>query len=70
VHVTSLPKDYYHFDPVGHRMSGERSGRVYRLGDRLRVKAARVDLDERKIDFETVDMPVRRARKRMKARGR
>jgi len=51
-------------------MSGERSGRVYRLGDRLRVKAARVDLDERKIAFETVDMPVRRARKRMKARGR
>jgi ribonuclease R len=70
VHVTSLPKDYYHFDPVGHRMSGERSGRVYRLGDRLRVKAARVDLDERKIDFETVDMSVRQARKRRKARGR
>ncbi|MCG5510920.1 ribonuclease R [Ectothiorhodospira lacustris] len=51
VHVTSLSNDYYHFDPAGHRLSGERSGRVYRLGDPVRVKVARVDLDERKIDF-------------------
>jgi ribonuclease R len=50
-HITSLPKDYYHFDPVSHTMSGERSGRSYRLGDRIRVSVARVDLDERKIDF-------------------
>lgn len=55
VHVTSLPHDYYHFDPIGHRMSGERSGRVYRLGDPLRVKVARVTLDERKIDFEPIE---------------
>ncbi len=51
VHVTALDNDYYKFDPVGHRLSGERGGRVYRLGDAIRVKVARVDLDERKIDF-------------------
>jgi ribonuclease R len=51
VHVTSLANDYYNFDPVGHRMTGERSGRVYRIGDPIRVQVARVDLDERKIDF-------------------
>ncbi|MDS4030717.1 MAG: ribonuclease R [Candidatus Contendobacter sp.] len=55
VHVTSLRNDYYHFDPVGHRLHGERSGQVYRLGDRLTVRVARVDLDERKIDFEPVE---------------
>lgn len=52
VHVTALGDDYFHFDPIGHRLSGERTATVYRLGDRVRVKVARVDLDERKIDFE------------------
>ncbi len=55
VHVTALRNDYYHFDPVGHRLHGERSGQVYRLGDSLRVRVARVDLDDRKIDFELVE---------------
>ncbi len=55
VHVTSLRNDYYQFDPVGHRLHGERSGQVYRLGDRLTVRVVRVDLDERKIDFEPVE---------------
>jgi len=52
VHVTSLEKDYFHFEPVKHRMLGERTRKVYRLGDRLRIRVARVDLDERKIDFD------------------
>ncbi|MDT4857770.1 Ribonuclease R [compost metagenome] len=52
MHVTALPGDYYHFDPVHHRLSGERSGRSFRLGDEVEVVVARVDLDERKIDFE------------------
>lgn len=51
VHITALDKDYYHFDPVGHRLVGERSGQVFRLGDPITVQVARVDLDERKIDF-------------------
>ena len=52
VHVSALDNDYYHFEPVGHRLVGERTRKVYRVGDRLRVKVMRVDLDERKIDFE------------------
>lgn len=55
VHVTSLRNDYYQFDPVGHRLRGERTGQIYRLGDRLMVRLIRVDLDERKIDFEPVE---------------
>jgi len=57
VHVTSLARDYYHFDPVGHRLTGKRSGKVYRLGDMLRVVVARVDLDERRIDLELSERP-------------
>jgi len=51
VHITALDNDYYHFDPVGYRLTGERTGMVYRLGDRLRIQVAAVNLDERKIDF-------------------
>ncbi len=54
VHVTGLQNDYYHFDPAHHRLVGERTRRIYRLADKLRVRVARVDLDERKIDFELV----------------
>ncbi len=54
VHVTGLQNDYYHFDPAHHRLVGERTRRIYRLGDKLKVRVARVDLDERKIDFELV----------------
>ncbi len=52
VHVTGLPNDYYHFDPVRHTLVGERRGLKFSLADRVRVAVANVDLDERKIDFQ------------------
>lgn len=52
VHISNLDSDYYHFDPIRHRLSGERSGHTFRLADPVEVKVIRVDLDERKIDFE------------------
>ncbi len=55
VHVTALGNDYYHFDPIQHRLLGERTRKSYRLGDQVRVRVVRVDLDEAKIDFELVD---------------
>nr|WP_163500774.1 ribonuclease R [Halomonas socia] len=55
VHVTSLPSDYYHYEAEKHRLKGERSGVSYRLGDGVTVQVARVDLDERKLDFDLVD---------------
>lgn len=55
VHITALDYDYFHFDPIGHRLTGERTGRVYRLGDTLRVKVAAVSIDDRKIDFILAD---------------
>ena len=52
VHISALPADYYHFDPIGHSLSGERSGRKYFLGDRIRISVLSVNVDERKIDFD------------------
>ncbi|WP_136681288.1 ribonuclease R [Neptunomonas sp. XY-337] len=55
VHITGLPNDYYHFDAGKQRLVGERTRQSFRLGDNLRVRVARVDLDERKIDFDLVE---------------
>jgi ribonuclease R len=54
VHITSLPNDYYHFDPVVHRLTGERAGMVFQLAQKVRVRVMSVNIDERKIDFELV----------------
>ena len=51
VHITQLPNDYYHFDPVRHLLSGERRGLQFRLGDAVRVQVLRASLEDRKIDF-------------------
>ena len=62
VHITALPADYYTYDQVHHRLTGERTGKSFRLGDTVPVKVMRVDLDERKIDFELSEEPLRGAR--------
>lgn len=54
VHVTALAGDYYIFDQAKQRLIGERTRKTYRLGDPLYVQVVRVELDERKIDFEIV----------------
>lgn len=54
-HIASLGSDYYHFDQAAHTLTGERSGVQYALGDSIRVKVTAVNLDERKIDFQTID---------------
>ncbi len=54
VHVSALGADYFHHDPVRHEMRGERSGRVFRLGDRMEVVLVRADPGERKLDLEPV----------------
>jgi ribonuclease R len=54
-HVTSLPSDYYHFDPVRHELKGERRRISYRLAGKVMVRVMRVDVDEKKIDFELVE---------------
>ncbi|MDR0378681.1 MAG: ribonuclease R [Candidatus Accumulibacter sp.] len=51
VHVSELGEDYFRFDAVKHQMLGERSGKRYRLGDRLDVRLVRADLESGHIDF-------------------
>ncbi|PIV91958.1 MAG: ribonuclease R [Gallionellales bacterium CG_4_10_14_3_um_filter_54_96] len=51
VHISELGKDYYHFDATKHQLSGERTGKNYRLGDRVEVRVVKVDMESTKIDF-------------------
>ena len=55
VHISELSRDYYRFEPTRHMLLGERTGKRYRLADRIKVKLVRVDLETRKIDLVPVD---------------
>jgi len=54
IHITSLPDDYYDFDPTSHRLRGKRQGKLFQLADKVTVKVISVSVEERKIDFEWV----------------
>ena len=54
VHVSELGQDYFHYDQAKHMMLGERTGKKYRLGDRVRIKVMRADIETSKIDFSLV----------------
>ncbi|MFD2167754.1 ribonuclease R [Thalassotalea euphylliae] len=51
VHITSLGRDFYHFDDVRMCLKGEKTGASYHIGDVLKVQVASVNLDEKKIDL-------------------
>jgi ribonuclease R len=55
VRVEALSDDYYLFDDVTARLVGRRSGRVFALGDSVRVEVQSVSVVRRKIDFALYD---------------
>jgi ribonuclease R len=69
VHVSSLERDYYHRDPSGTKLVGERTGTTYGLTNRLRVRLASVNLEERKIDFMPVETAPAQTRAPKRRRG-
>lgn len=57
VHISELGTDYFHYDELRRELKGERTGQVWRMTDRIKVKVVRVDMDSSKIDFVLVDEP-------------
>ena len=55
VHVSTLADDYYYYEEATHSLTGRRGGQRYRLGDKVRVVVARVDLQRRQLDFRVAD---------------
>lgn len=51
VHVSTMADDYYRFEERAHLLRGEATGRIYRLGDRVKVQVIRVDMERRQIDL-------------------
>lgn len=56
VHISSLDDDYYEFDEELHRLVGQRRRRIFRIGDPLKVRLVKVDLERRELDFELEDV--------------
>ena len=52
IHVSTLSDYYYNFDEDNFELVGERTGRVYTIGQKLNVKLIAVDEKRRTIDFE------------------
>lgn len=55
IHIATLPRDYYIYQQAQHRLVGEHTRQVFRLGDELLVQVAAVNLEERKVDFELLE---------------
>ena len=51
IRVADIPGDYYYYDEDLHRMVGEQTGKVYKMGEPLRIIVAGVDKLTRTIDF-------------------
>jgi len=51
VHISELGDDYYQYDDRRHRLVGERTKRVWRLGDAIEVRLVRVDLESMQLQF-------------------
>ncbi|WP_408646414.1 ribonuclease R [Thauera phenolivorans] len=61
LHISDLGTDYFKHDETRHALLGERTGKQFRLSDRVRVQLVRVDLETNKIDFRLVEGPLPRA---------
>ncbi len=51
VRVTALDDDYYVYNEKHYCLIGERTRKVYRLGDTLKIRVSKVDIASRNIDF-------------------
>ncbi len=63
IRLAGLTDDYYHFDEASMSLIGERTSKVFRIGDEVKIRVARVNMDDHTIDFEMVDMKPRRERR-------
>ncbi|HEY9585818.1 MAG TPA: ribonuclease R [Candidatus Paceibacterota bacterium] len=54
VHVRDIPNDFYFFEQKNYRIVGKTHGKVYRLGDKVRVRIATVDLKKKLIGMKLI----------------
>ena len=54
IHISTMGDDHYDYDDRSHTLIGRRNNQTFRLGDRLRVTVAKVNLAERKLEMRLV----------------
>jgi len=54
VRLSSIKGDFFEHEASKYRIKGKQTGKIYRLGDEVKVKLLRADKDERQLDFELV----------------
>ncbi|WP_438351939.1 ribonuclease R [Paenibacillus sp. FA6] len=59
IRLSALTDDYYHFNEQAMSLIGERTSKIFRIGDELKIRVARVNMDDHTIDFELIDMKPR-----------
>src|SRR5690606_10453847 len=60
IRLSAMTDDYYHFHEQHMALIGERTSKIYRIGDEVEIRVARVNMDDHTIDFEMVNMKPRR----------
>jgi len=65
----TLPDDHYRYDRRRHMLTGHRAGNSFRLGDRVRVVVAKIDLERRSAEFH-IESRQRRPRTKLAKRPR
>jgi ribonuclease R len=68
IHVTALHNDYYQFDAAQQRLVGERTRTNFGIGDAIDIRVVRVDMDQRKIEFELACKPDEKRSAKTKSR--
>jgi ribonuclease R len=56
VHVSTMADDYYRFVERAHMLRGENKGKLYRLGDKVKVQVVKVDMERRQVDLGLVEI--------------
>ncbi len=58
VHISALRDDFYRYDEYGHRLIGQRHGRILRLGDEVRVSVRGINEERWEVELEPLLLPV------------
>lgn len=66
VHVTALDDDYYIYDEDHLCLIGERTKKTYKLGDEVKVRCSRVDIDNREVYFDFIEDKVSKVKEVIK----
>ena len=70
VRAATIEDDYYYFDETSHTLTGRKTGKCYRLGDKVKVEVVRVDLQRRQLDFRVKEMEKPKKKKSHKSHKR